>query len=419
MTTSNWAVILCKFADDTTSTLPMEHYQRLFTGAGSGSFNMTDYFGDMSHGQLDLSGSQVFGWFTLSINKADYVGGKYNRNDLVGLCRQAAGNGGVPLNSFDAVVISMNGAVDLFGYVGGMEAFCDSNSLSPSPLGQEMGHGYGLDHARKEGSTADYQDPWDVMSVYAADMQPNADWGTIGPGLNAWSMRSQGWLDESRVYTFNGALSDEGVELRPLHRRDLGGYLAASLGEFLVEYRPKERWDAAFPRSAVFVHRFNDNHPYIMPGTNGNYDLVAGDVFQNGVPNLPFSSYSKVEVVTIDDARRTATLRLTYRPKQPIPNIVQVGTIFGGVAVDGGGWIFIDGQFHPVPPRGPENEILQQLANYLGLANIGEVSVRARAQQSVLGAMSKVIGARTVQLQPLRSPSPQRVAGADNRQSGT
>ena len=57
-----------------------------------------------------------------------------------------------------------------------MNAFCDTLSLSPSPLGQEMGHGYGLDHARQEGSDTDYMDPWDVMSVFdSAVMTPNAE----------------------------------------------------------------------------------------------------------------------------------------------------------------------------------------------------------------------------------------------------
>jgi hypothetical protein len=51
---SRWAVILCKFADDQSPTLSLSHYQRLFTGAGTGSFNVVDYFRDMSHGKLDL-----------------------------------------------------------------------------------------------------------------------------------------------------------------------------------------------------------------------------------------------------------------------------------------------------------------------------------------------------------------------------
>src|SRR5262249_52763110 len=72
MPASRWAVILCKFADGTSPTPPLLHYQRLFTGAGSGSFNIVEFFSDMSHGHLDLSGSQVFGWFTLGVNRSDY-----------------------------------------------------------------------------------------------------------------------------------------------------------------------------------------------------------------------------------------------------------------------------------------------------------------------------------------------------------
>jgi hypothetical protein len=72
MTTSRWAVLICRFADDTSVIPPLVHYQRLFTGAGTGSLNVVDYFRDMSHGQLDLSGSQVFGPFGITKKLSDY-----------------------------------------------------------------------------------------------------------------------------------------------------------------------------------------------------------------------------------------------------------------------------------------------------------------------------------------------------------
>ena len=58
---------------------------------------------------------------------------------------------------------------DLFGGIGG--ATTDDgrdkdngmSSLSPSAIGQEMGHGYRLDHSRVDGSSADYMDPWDII----------------------------------------------------------------------------------------------------------------------------------------------------------------------------------------------------------------------------------------------------------------
>src|SRR5215467_7609358 len=121
MITSRWAVLLCKFADDQTPFAPLLHYQRLFTGAGAGSFNMVDFFRDMSHGQLDVSGSQIFGPFTLAQNRSVFAGnvttppaGQVNRNGLFALCQQAALNNQVPLNQFDGTIVSMVGNVDLW-----------------------------------------------------------------------------------------------------------------------------------------------------------------------------------------------------------------------------------------------------------------------------------------------------------------
>ena len=61
---------------------------------------------------------------------------------------------------------------DLFGGLNGVVCGDDGansalSGLSPSLLGQEMGHGYGLNHSRREGSTVDYTDPFDVMSTDA------------------------------------------------------------------------------------------------------------------------------------------------------------------------------------------------------------------------------------------------------------
>jgi len=156
---------VCFKDDPADPDLPaVDHYEKLFTAAGAGTLNMVEFFADMSHGKLDLSGSKVFGWFRLPATRASYVGnvypqpaGKLNRNGLLDLAWHTAQAKGVNLSNFAGVCVSGYGSVDLCGWVGGMAALCDSNTLQPSLLGQEMGHGYGLDHARQEGSTADYQ----------------------------------------------------------------------------------------------------------------------------------------------------------------------------------------------------------------------------------------------------------------------
>ena len=398
---SPWAVLLVHFQDDSTSALPArDTYEQLFTSAGSGDGNnMVDFFSDMSHGQLDLSGSRVFGWFSLPANRSDYVGntspvppGRIDRNGLLALARTTATSQGVDLSSYSGVVVCGLGAVDLCGWIGGMAALCDSYSLQPSLLGQEMGHGYGLDHARLDGSEADYMDPWDVMSTAAAYEDADPEFTDIGPGLNAWSMRSRGWLDESRVWAPHGDLPfEQDVVLRPLHRHDLRGFLAAEIGGFLVELRVQERWDAGIPRPCVLVHRFDDNHSYLMRGASGRSDLVAGDRFVSGNPDWPYARYLSVEVLHLDAGSRSATLRLSYRPAQPFPHVPDlVGTVLGGIPVDGDGIIIIGGKVIHVPPRGPVREVLEPLARYAQTPVAGEVgpalAVRRGALEGVVRA---------------------------------
>src|SRR5262249_45290784 len=151
-------------------------------------------------------------------------------------------------------------------------------------------------------------------SAFAA---PDRKFHFIGPGLNAWNMRSRGWLDESRVWKGVGGSVDEIITIRPLACRDLPGFLAAELpGGFLIEFRLREGWDAGIPRPAVLVHRFEDGHSYLMPANSGSHDLITGDSFGDAQPGHgPISMltpFTRVDVLSIDDASRQATLRLQY-----------------------------------------------------------------------------------------------------------
>jgi hypothetical protein len=406
---SSWAVLVCKFQEDMSPTLPIEHYKRLFTGDGTGSFNMTDYFSTMSHGNLDLTQSQVFGPFTIPLaNKAAYDAlGSGARAKLIQIGQQTAAANGIDLTKFAGLVVCMNGPMDIFGALGAMFAAFDSGTwLAPSICGQEMGHGYGLDHSRMDGSTADYKDPWDTMSTWSPYEVPNTEYNDIGPGLNAWNMRSQSWLDESRVWTCDGSGGGTvtTVQLRPLHRRDLSGFLAINIGEYLVEYRKQERWDANIPRSAVFVHRFDDGHSYVMRGTNGNFDLVAGDIFQQGTNE--FTGIQKVEVKSIDDSTSTATIAVTCQDRAQPPNATLWGFLLGGVANDGGGWIIVNGRGIRVPPGDPPwVSVLQQIAVFQEARDIGDGGARLAAQRTALRNIEQQLRAIGIELNAFKVPA--------------
>jgi|GEM_PF-2385207 len=336
---SPWLVIVIRFKDDppvlALKRLPdgtridlLAHHRRLFTKAGTGTMNMVDYFLDSSHGKIDVSDSEVVGVYTIPYKRADYIGnvapqtGKINRGGVLDAGRAAASAHKIDLTSYSGVVVCGYTPLDLCGWVGGMAALCDLNSLSPDLLGQEMGHGYGSDHSGLDGSTAEYGDPWDTMSTWSPYSAANADYARIGPGLNACNMRRRGWLNEDRVVVISRlAPVTRDVVLGPLHDRGLQAAALDAAG-FLVEFRMKDRWDAGIPRSCVLVHRVEGNRSYLMAAKDGANDLVVGSVFESLSVRGPSVTLT---VTAIDEKRRRATVHVeqTVRhiriPDQEVP----------------------------------------------------------------------------------------------------
>jgi hypothetical protein len=402
MADSPWAILLCKFNDDAAEPFERGFYERLFTAAGTGTQNMVDYFLDVSHGKMNVGNSQVFGWYTLDKKRSDYTGNVatgFNRSAIINAAKEKAKDNGVKLEDFFGVVVCMNVPTDLFGVLGGRAAFCDVNSMEPTVLGQEMGHGYGLDHSRADGSDDDYQDRWDTMSTWGSCFYaPHPEYTNIGPGLNAWNMRGREWLEESRVWKSAAAGYDATIELRPLHRRDLPGMLAAEIGEhYLVEFRAREGWDAAIPEPAVLIHRFADNRSYLMRGTSGQQDLKKGDLFEIGV-RASDGPYLQVKVIDINAAKRTATLNLVYHPlrvpvytpirRLPFDLVIgEAGGVFGGVRVDAGGWIIIGGKVVPVPPWDPTFKFMQQISFFQSGDQANQPWVRDTVRREALTAI--------------------------------
>src|SRR5262249_29201193 len=185
--------------------------QRMFTTQGRGTTNVTDWFEDNSHGSIDMSGNQVFGWLQLTESKAGYdtklANHTYGRTSIIDLARAAAVTTGIDLSPFVCVVVVTNVGIDLFGGTGftcctaERGAFFWQTPAAPSVLCQEMIHGLGFyDHTRRDGSDLDYQDPYDVMSMYNASPghHPADQNLPVGPGINAAFMKRCGWLDLTR-----------------------------------------------------------------------------------------------------------------------------------------------------------------------------------------------------------------------------
>jgi hypothetical protein len=307
---SRWAVLMCKFRDMPDEPLGKLHYSRLFTAAGSGLYNLVDFFHAASNDTVDISRSDVFGWLTLDHDRSEYVGSGANpagRDELLMWGRDAAARAGIDLSPYANVVVTTNVQSDLFG--GGAGVVCDLFGLDPSLLAQELGHGFGLNHSRRDGSTDDYQDPWDVMSTANAFMQPMPPFGQVGPGLNAANMRARGWLEEAAVWRLPSGVTDTTIALTPLHRRDLPGARVAELpGGYLAEFRLPEGWDAAIPEAVVLVHRLDAGYSYSMRSTAGEAAMRVGAVFEAPVGG----SRLRMTVQRIDPAAHSASIRIQY-----------------------------------------------------------------------------------------------------------
>jgi hypothetical protein len=414
-----WAILRCKWdgADDEPRT--DAYYENMFTVAGVGTPNLVDYFDVCSHGQVDAGGSRVFDWIRLPYRQSDYAGnvevapeGKINRTGLVAAARTAAVSAGIDLTGFVGAVVVMNTPTDLFGELGGWGALCDGANVEPFVVAQEMLHVFGLDHSRvARVPDLDYRDPWDTMSAALVDCVPAGPYGRWGPGLNAANMRSLGWLDRSRVLSVH---SDENfttktVRLRPLHARELPGYLAIEVDDFIVEFRDSSGWDGGLREEVVLVHSFADGHSFLEPAFEGTDYVKLGDKWSP----FPDLAYIEVSFDELDREERIATLTLKRKPGTNIHNELRVGGDLTLPWVDGGGFIGAGSRVVITKPGDRLGDVVAKLVDYRTADGVRDLATRTAIKRQAMEDVAWFAQSEVDRLNAtnVRSPAPPAGSG--------
>lgn len=309
---TSWAVLLCKFKDDT-SSFPTINKQDLVDQFTSPEIeNVVTYWHDASYGELDLTGSKVFGWVTLDQSQKDYKG-LAGRRELVNWARQKAGETfDIAWKRFFGVIVFMSTRTDLWGASG--TVVCDVAS-NLSQILQEVGHGYGLVHSRSVANPIDYQDPYCIMSGLTfggANPTFAGRFGQSGPRLCSPYAFRAGWLpqlDQVRVdsngrrpvkteltlnrYAFNISVQPQVAVI---------DFDVPEVLTYFIEYRRASDWDRGLSQDALVIHQLRpDGYAYYA----GRIPTSVG--FENGVTLLPGKAYIdpvydlSIQVVNVHD----------------------------------------------------------------------------------------------------------------------
>jgi hypothetical protein len=358
------AVLLCKFKDtEHAEPNPRGFYEDLFR-RGTGGVN--DYWSAASHGNIDLDGTEVFGWKTLDQTTTEYRTTHVGRWDKI---QGAADAFGINPDQYFGVVAMFNSDVKDAGRAGvGVLANYDSHNTSF--LAHETGHLFGLGHSfdqsdrkrRPDTAPGEYYDNHDIMSAMSVYHHAHPRFGQSGPLLCAAFMDYLGWLDPKRVWTppHSGSMT-ETLELTSLGHPEMRGHLAAKVDDSLyVEFRTKDGWDQGLPHATVLIHELVGRTVVAMTtktsGVIGSlsgweHEWLPGELFGPTPVVMDLVGGTQVSVESFDLPARKA--RITIRRQAPRPT-ARHGHLLAGIAGGGGGILILPtGRVVKVPPRSP------------------------------------------------------------------
>ncbi|HRP06959.1 MAG TPA: hypothetical protein PLL69_00595 [Gemmatimonadales bacterium] len=283
------ALIMCKFSDVASEPTTVGEMQQLF----SNSFpNLDHYYRELSAGQMNLSGSNAFGWFVLPNPRSHYVSSGADLTALASDCTAAA-DAAVDFSGYWGIAFQFNADLDGFAWGGSRFLTLDGTSRSwPMiwmPLwatqtskhggyAHELGHALGWSHSSGPYGNS-YDSEWDVMSDSYLFHNPGT--GTFLPGHTIMvNKEAAAWIPVGRTFTVGAGeqvtFTLEQAEFPAAGSNPLLAWVTipGSTQRYSLEARRLLGYDQHLPGEAVIIHRV----------TSGNVATVI-DPDNNGDPN--------------------------------------------------------------------------------------------------------------------------------------
>ncbi|KAH9205441.1 hypothetical protein DL95DRAFT_491164, partial [Leptodontidium sp. 2 PMI_412] len=393
--TQKVAILRCKFSDISDEPHDDQFYKNLFFSRGTRALN--DYYITASNGTVNLDDGKLFPWKSVGKTRADYFASYPSRLDRINGAIQAHGVKPAEYNLIFAVFNADTGNAGTWGYT-----LVGPGELETTWLAHEAGHQFGLNDSYDEsdrlveGSTTPgwYWFEHDIMSARNVHSIFDPDYVARGPLLCAASLDMLGWIPAERMFTPRPNKPDvQDIDLVALGHGDKGpGYLCVQSGSFFLEFRIKEDWDDGIPKHCILVAYLFSEGNNAKVKWNGvqkwDPEWLPGMSFGPSDDEMMLSGGVRVNILSFDVPSKKARLRVTTRPAVHVPvPISQPGQIFGGVAVDGGGWILINGKLIRIPPRSPVMGIL----NHAAIVSQVEETLTGSVKRSMGSQMYKEI----------------------------
>ena len=346
----SWLVLLCKAADDSGEPHPKSFYEELFSKDKRDL--LFDYFKAVSNETVDVSGTEVYGWFPMMVKAADISarnnGTQVKRDQTARDCKASALGGivatGISIDpqNYAGVITVINVPVD-WGDTGEHSVVLPAD-IELSAIEHEMLHaGYiGPQHSwaasrdtsddhvwanarSKDNGDVEYGDCWDIMSyigcTYMFATLTTPDRGRQGPELEAAYRQKAKWLPGDRVQNVVGRTTQ--VTLAPLSDPSKPGSLLAKIDiprnnyyvTYVVEYRERSRFDRGIPNNAVVIREQRGNGmnivTYLVQRRDGSVAWRKGDIFTDT------GNYLRISVDDIVPGAATVTINTAYSTTLP------------------------------------------------------------------------------------------------------